>query len=98
MATRLMRVPGDCFRAERVPVRFAEDFRAALDRAVTFFELFRLGPRDVLPALLPRVDGRFEAAVVFRRAFLPDDFDAVAIDRFLGEGTKRHCARFARKR
>ena len=89
-----MRVTGDCFPAERV--RFAEDFRAAPDRAVTFFELFRFGPRDVLPALLPRVDGRFEAAVVFRRAFLPDDFDAVAIDRFLGEGTKRPCARFAR--
>ena len=83
-----MRVPGDCFRADRVPVRFAEDFRAALDRAVTFVELFRFGTRDDLPALLPRVDGRFDAAVVFRRAFLPDDFDAVAIDRFLGEGTR----------
>ncbi len=91
-----MRVTGDCFRAERVPVRFAEDFRAGPDRAVTFVELFRCGPRDDLAALLPRVDGRFDAAVVFRRAFLPDDFDAVAIDRFLGEGTRRPCARFAR--
>jgi hypothetical protein len=83
----LIRVTGDCFLADRVPARFAADFRVA-DRAVTFVELFRFGPRPVFAALLARVDGRFDAAVVFRRAFLPDDFDAVAIDRFLGEGTK----------
>ena len=91
-----MRVTGDCFRAERVPVRFADDFRAGPERAVTFVALFLFGPRADLAPLLPRVDGRFDAAVVFRRDFLPDDFDAVAIDRFLGEGTPRPCARFAR--
>ena len=73
-----MRVTGDCFLAERV--RFAEDFRAAPDRAVTFFELFRFGRVAAFAVLLERVDERFDAAVVFRRVFLPDDFDAVEID------------------
>jgi hypothetical protein len=79
VATRLIRVTGDCFLAARVPVRFAADFRVP-DRALTFVELFRFGPVDVFAALLARVDERFDAAVVFRRVFLPDDFDAVAID------------------
>ena len=78
VATRLIRVTGDCFLAARVPVRLALDFRVA-DRAVTFVELFLFGPVAVLAALLVRAE-RFDAAVVFRRAFLPDDFDAVAID------------------
>ena len=78
VATRLIRVTGDCFLAARVPVRLALDFRVA-DRAVTFVELFLFGPVAVLAALLVRGE-RFDAAVVFRRAFLPDDFDAVAID------------------
>jgi len=79
VATRLIRVTGDCFLAARVPVRLALDFRVA-DRAVTFVELFLFGPVAVLAALLVRGEERFDAAVVFRRAFLPDDFDAVAID------------------
>jgi len=87
VATRLIRVTGDCFLAVRVPVRLAVDFRVA-DRAVTFVELFRFGRVAVFAALLARVDERFDAAVVFRRAFLPDDFDAVAIDGILGEGTR----------
>ena len=96
MATRLMRVTGDCFRAARVLRRFAADFRVALDRVVGFVELLRFGPRDVFVALFAPADVRFDfdAAVVFRRALLPDDFDAVAIGRFLGEGTKRPSARF----
>ena len=79
VATRLIRVTGDCFFAARVPVRLAVDFRGA-DRAVTFGALFRFGRVAVFAALLARVDERLDAAVVFRRAFLPDDFDAVAID------------------
>ena len=90
-----MRVTGDCFRAARVLRRFAAGFRVAPDRAVDFVELLRLGPRDVFAALFALADARFDAVVVFRRALLPDDFDAVAIDRFLGEGTKRLSARFA---
>ena len=78
VATRLIRVTGDCFLPARVPVRLAVDFREA-DRAVTFGALFRFGRVAVFAALLARVDDRFDA-VVFRRAFLPDDFDAVAID------------------
>jgi len=96
VATRLIRVTGDCFLAVRVPVRLAVDFRVA-DRAVTFVELFRFGRVAVFAALLARVDERFDAAVVFRRAFLPDDFDAVAIDGILGEGT-RHPLRKIRAR
>jgi len=68
----LIRVTGDCFFAARVPVRLAAGLRV--------LELFRFGPVAVLAPLLARVDERFDAAVVFRRAFLPDDFDAVAID------------------
>ena len=79
VATRLIRVTDDCFLAVRVPVRLAVDFRAA-DPAVTFVELFRFGRVAVFEALLARGDDPFDAAVVFRRAFLPDDFDAVAID------------------
>ena len=90
-----MRATGDCFRAARVLRRFAADFFVALDRAVGLLELFRLGPRDFFAALFALADARFDAVVVFRRALLPDDFDAVAIDRFLGEGTKRLSARFA---
>jgi hypothetical protein len=90
-----MRVTGDCFRAARVLRRFAADFRAALDRVEGFVELLRFGPRADLAALFAVAEARFDA-VVFRRALLPDDFDAVAIDRFLGEGTKRRSARFAR--
>jgi hypothetical protein len=90
----LIRVTGDCFRALRVPRRFAADFRVAPDRAVAFVELLRFGPRADFAALLPLAEARFDV-VVFRRAVLPDDFDAVAIDRFLGEGTKRPSARFA---
>ena len=78
VATRLIRVTGDCFLAARVPVRLAVDFRVT-DRAVTFVELFRFGRAAVFAALLARVEERFDAAVVFRRAFWPDDFDAVAI-------------------
>ncbi len=79
VATRLIRVTGDRFLVARVPVRFAVDFRVA-DRAAPFVELLRFGPDADLAALLVRVEERFDAAVVFRRAFLPDDFDAVAID------------------
>ena len=79
VATRLIRVTGDCFLAARVPVRFAVDFRVA-DRAATLVELFRFGPVADLAALLVRVEERFDAAVVFRRSFLPDYVDAVAID------------------
>jgi hypothetical protein len=79
VATRLIRVTGDCFLAARVPARLRVDFRVP-DRAVTFVELFRCGRAAVFVALLARVDERFDADVVFRRAFLPDDFDAVAID------------------
>ena len=75
-----MRVTGDCFRAARVPRRFAADFRVAPDRAMGFVELLRFGPREVFAALFALVDARFDAVVVFRRALLPDDFDAVAID------------------
>jgi hypothetical protein len=71
-------VTGDSFVVVRVPARLPVDFRVA-DRAVTFVELFRFGRVTVFGALLARVDERFDAAVVFRRAFLPDDFDAVAI-------------------
>ncbi len=60
-------------------MRLAEDFRVP-DRALTFVDLFLFGPVAVFAALLERVDERFDAAVVFRRVFLPDDFDAVAID------------------
>jgi hypothetical protein len=79
VATRLIRVTGDCFRAARVPVRLPADFRVP-ERATTFGELFRFGPVVVFAALLVLVAERFDAAVVFRRVFLPDDFDAVAID------------------
>ena len=75
-----MRVTGDCFRLARVLRRFAADFRVAPDRAVGFVELLRFGPRDVFAALFAVADARFDAVVVFRRALLPDDFDAVAID------------------
>ena len=70
-----MRVTGDCFLAARVPVRLAADFRA-----LTLVELFSFGRVAAFGVLLERVDERFDAAVVFRRVFLPDDFDAVAID------------------
>ena len=70
-----MRVTGDCFLAARVPVRLAADFRA-----LTLVELFRFGRVAAFAVVLERVDERFDAAVVFRRVFLPDDFDAVAID------------------
>jgi len=83
-----MRVTGDCFPVARVLRRFAADFRVAPDRAVGFVELLRFGPRDVFAALFALADVRFDAVVVFRRALLPDDFDAVAIDGFLGEGAR----------
>jgi hypothetical protein len=68
--------------------RFDADFRVALDRVLGFVELLRFGPRDVFAALFALADARFDVVVVFRRALLPDDFDAVAMIGFLGEGTK----------
>jgi hypothetical protein len=82
VATRLIRVTGDCFRAARVPVRFA-DFFALVLRAVpdrpALLALFRLVlPADFAAVFLPAED-RFDALVFLRRTPLPDDFDAVAM-------------------
>lgn len=74
-ATRLIRVTGDCFRADRVLFRFvgagrldffAADFGPALRRALVL-------------AALARELARFVTLVDFRRDFAPDDFDRVAM-------------------
>ena len=98
-----MRVTGDCLRDARDFV-FAADFFIGL---VDFFAaLFRLAAGldalfdaafDALFALLlPRDAARFDAVDDLRRAFPPDDFDADAMIISLEEGTRQHCARFAR--
>ncbi len=80
-ATRLMRVTGDCFRADRVVFRLA----AGRDpRAADFFfvaELFLTAGRLALAlvALFPRDAARLVLLDDFRRAFPPDDFDRVAM-------------------
>jgi hypothetical protein len=80
VATRLMRVTGDCFRAERVPLRFAADFLVALDRVPALLALFRFAPAvDFAVVFLAAEDDRFDALVVLRRTPLRDDFDAVAM-------------------
>ena len=74
-----MRVTGDCLPLARLPVRFvAAFFRVAPDRAVTLVALLRFAPLAVFAALF-LAGARFDTADVFRRAFLPDDFDAVAM-------------------
>ena len=101
LATRLIRVTGDCFRAARLVGRFEADFFAAPERAATFGALFRLVPvvfaadfallfLAAVPDLpvLPRAAVPFDAAADLPRDFPPDDFDRVAIIEFL-EGRYR---------
>jgi hypothetical protein len=93
VATRLIRVTGDCFRAARVVLRFDADE----PRAVFFFAaVFDVAARlvFVFAAALPREPARVFVAGF--RAFLPDDFFPVAIFSS-SEGRYAHlCARFAR--
>jgi hypothetical protein len=111
LATRLIRVTGDCFLDFLAADRFPADFLAALDRPALFDALLPFVLADVFAAgfapplvaplllvalVLLRGAVRFDAAVDLRRDFPPDDFDAVAIFEFLEEGTGRSCARFAR--
>jgi hypothetical protein len=77
VATRLIRVTGDCLGADRVLLRFV----AAVPRA-DFFAADFDGPvfrALVFATLLLRAPARFVALGVFRRAFPPDDFGRVAI-------------------
>lgn len=82
VATRLIRVTGDCFRAERVPPpRFADVFATdfALGRLLFLLAFFRFVPlADLAAVFLPPARVRFDALVVLRTP-LPDDFDAVAM-------------------
>ena len=88
VATRLMRVTGDCLRAVAVDVRLAADFFRAPDFAEPVAALFRLAAFLVFAErLVPRAPARFDAVDVLRRAFPPDDFDAGAMITFLKEGT-----------
>jgi len=91
-ATRLIRVTGDCFRADRVLFRFVAAGR--LDFLAADFEP---APRRalVLAVVLPRELARFVTLVVFRRDFARDDFDRVAMSVPRREGTTRPFARFA---
>ena len=94
-ATRLIRVTGDCFRAER-----ALFFFAAAGRRVDFFAAaLEPPPRRALvfAVLLPFEPDRLLALVVFRRVFAPDDLDRVAMfsSSLKKEGTTRPFARFA---
>ena len=75
-ATRLIRVTGDCFRADRDVFRFV-----AVERLDFFAADFELPLRRALAfaVVLPREPVRFVTPVVFRRDFAPDDFDRVAI-------------------
>ena len=93
-ATRLIRVTGDCFRADREVFRFV-----AVERLDFFAADFELPLRRALvfAVVLPREPVRFVTLVVFRRDFAPDDFDRVAIvSSLVKEGTPRPFARFAR--
>ena len=94
LATRLMRVTGDCLRAVRFAGRFVAALRFAAERVAGLAVVdLRFVPRvGFAVALLAVV--RFDALVVLRRAFLRDDFDAVAMINFLEEGTGQYCARF----
>jgi hypothetical protein len=92
-----MRVTGDCFRAERVALRFAAVFvvfLVALDRVLALLTFFRfVPPADFAADFLAAGDDRVDALVVLRRAPLPDDFDAVAMidssgGRYEGEQRK----------
>lgn len=74
---------GDCFPAERLPVRLAVAlvpvFLVAL-RLLLLLALFRFAALvDLAVVFLPAADDRFDALVVLRRTPLPDDFDAVAM-------------------
>jgi hypothetical protein len=94
VATRLMRVTGDCFLAL---FAFVERFTAGFFRGATALEaprVLRFAALFDLLFALPREAARFDA-VDDLRAFRPDDFDAVAMIIFLVEGTRRQCARFA---
>jgi hypothetical protein len=71
VATRLMRVTGDCLEDARVAVRFADFFVAPRRLGFALAALF--------VTRFARVEARFDAAADFRRALLPDDFDAVAM-------------------
>jgi len=77
VATRLIRVTGDCLRAAFLLDRFVDDFREAVGRALDFVAPFLFAPRAVFAELPP--DARFDPVAVVRRALLPDDFFAVAI-------------------
>jgi len=108
VATRLIRVTGDCFLAVRLVVRFDADFfRGVVDLAEVLVPALRFREPVLLAALfadavfvLARRPAavRFDAADDLPRAFPPDDFDAVAMISFLEEGAARLCARFAHSR
>ena len=92
VATRLMRVTGDCLRAARVVLRFdADDPRAVFFFAAVFDAAARLV--FVFAAALPREPARFVADF---RALPPDDFVPVAIFSSSEGRYARLCARFAR--
>ena len=74
MATRLMRVTGDCFFEA---ARFAVTFFFGADRAAGLAALFFFAV--VVAFALPRAAARFDAVDDLRRALPPDDFDADAM-------------------
>lgn len=92
VATRLMRVTGDCFFGA---ARFAVTFFFGADRAAGFAALFRLALLFVFALL--RLPALFDAVDDLRRALPPDDFDAGAMIWILEERFRTsRSARFAR--